>query len=155
MPLNRQIKIRQNFSACMYIWRYRTTPPNLSPLMVLKMSFWAKPPNLMTANISGYTVCMYVCMSVTLPVAVYVMGVVSYRGLRVHGSRYRYKFELPATTLIEGTNLRYTCQSTANPASYKPAFPTSSLKHRLCSHIRKVSEYGTTQRLTRTRQRWR
>ena len=26
--------------------------------MVLKTSFWAKPPNLMTANISGYTVCV-------------------------------------------------------------------------------------------------
>ena len=40
----------------MYVWRYRTIPPNLSPLMVLKTSFSAKPPNLMTANISGYTV---------------------------------------------------------------------------------------------------
>ena len=41
---------------CMYVWRYRTIPPNLIPIMVLKTSFWAKPPNLMTANISGYTV---------------------------------------------------------------------------------------------------
>ena len=40
----------------MYVWRYRTIPPNLIPIMVLKTSFWAKPPNLMTANISGYTV---------------------------------------------------------------------------------------------------
>ena len=44
---------------CTY-WRYRTIPPNLIPIMVLKTSFWAKPPNLMTANISGYTVNMKV-----------------------------------------------------------------------------------------------
>ena len=56
MPTNRQIKIRQFFSACMYVWRYCTIPPNLIPIMVLKTSLWAKPPNLMTANISGYTV---------------------------------------------------------------------------------------------------
>ena len=29
---------------------------------------------------------MYVCMSVTLPVAMYVMGVVSYRGPHARGS---------------------------------------------------------------------
>ena len=50
------LKIRQFFSVCIYIWRYRTIPPNLNPPIVLKMSFGAKLPNLMTANISGYTV---------------------------------------------------------------------------------------------------
>ena len=56
---------------CMYVWRYRTIPPNLSSLMVLKTSFLAKPPNLMTANISGYTVVntpLYVCMEYNVQV---------------------------------------------------------------------------------------
>ena len=43
-------------SVCMYVWRYCTIPPNLNPPIMLKTSFGAKPPNLMTANISGYTV---------------------------------------------------------------------------------------------------
>ena len=51
-----KLKFAKFFYACMYIWRYRTIPPNLIPVMVLRTSFWAKPPNLMTANISGYTV---------------------------------------------------------------------------------------------------
>ena len=51
-----KLKSAKIFYTCMYIWRYRTIPPNLIPIMVLKTSFWAKPPNLMTANISGYTV---------------------------------------------------------------------------------------------------
>ena len=52
-----KLKSAKFFYACMYVWRYRTIPPNLIPIMVLKTSFWGKPPNLMTANISGYTVC--------------------------------------------------------------------------------------------------
>ena len=40
----------------MYVWGYRTIPPNLNPQIVLKTSFGGKPPNLMTANVSGYTV---------------------------------------------------------------------------------------------------
>ena len=51
-----KLKSAKFFYAYMYVWRYRTIPPNLIPIMVLKTSFWAKPPNLMTANISGYTV---------------------------------------------------------------------------------------------------
>ena len=51
-----KLKSAKIFYACMYVWRYRTIPPNLIPIMVLKTSFWAKPPNLMTANISGYKV---------------------------------------------------------------------------------------------------
>ena len=47
----------------MYVWRYRTISPNLIPIMVLKTSFWAKPPNLMTANISGYTVHSFTCVT--------------------------------------------------------------------------------------------
>ena len=53
-----KLKSANFFYACMYVWRYRTIPPNLSPLIVLKTSFWAKPPNLMTANSSGYRVYM-------------------------------------------------------------------------------------------------
>ena len=45
-------KICQFFWACMYVWRYRTIPPILSPPIVLKTSFGAKLPNLMTANFS-------------------------------------------------------------------------------------------------------
>ena len=48
-----KLKSAKFFYVCMYIWRYCTIPPNLIPIMV---SFWAKLPNLMTANISGYTV---------------------------------------------------------------------------------------------------
>ena len=48
-----KLKSAKFFYVCMYVWRYRTIPPNLIPIMV---SFWAKLPNLMTANISGYTV---------------------------------------------------------------------------------------------------
>ena len=62
MPFNRQVKIRQFCSVCMYVWRYCTIPPNLNPLIVLKTSFGAKSPNLMTTNISGYTV--YYCTDV-------------------------------------------------------------------------------------------
>ena len=40
----------------MYVWRYRTIPPNLSPEWCEKRRLGPKPPNLMTANISGYTV---------------------------------------------------------------------------------------------------
>ena len=51
-----KLKSAKFFYVCMYVWRYRTIPPNLIPILVLKTSFWAKPPHLMTANISGYTV---------------------------------------------------------------------------------------------------
>ena len=40
----------------MYVWRYRTIPPNLSPEWCEKRCLEPKPPNLMTTNISGYTV---------------------------------------------------------------------------------------------------
>ena len=46
-------KICQFCSVCMYVWQYHTIPPNLNLPIVL---FGAKPPKLMTANISGYTV---------------------------------------------------------------------------------------------------
>ena len=103
---------------------------------------------------------MYVCMSVTLPVAMYVMGVVLYRGPHARGSDVIIVQDRTASNdAYQGhTKPRYACRSTANLASYKPAFPASSLKHRLFSRTRKVSGYKTTQRvptLTRTRQRWR
>ena len=56
MPSTTKLKSAKFFSACMFVWRYRTIPPNLNPPIVLKTLFGAKPPNLMTANISGYTV---------------------------------------------------------------------------------------------------
>ena len=40
----------------MYVWQYHTVPPNLNLPIVLKTPFRTKLPNLMTANISGYTV---------------------------------------------------------------------------------------------------
>ena len=63
MRLNCQIKIRQIFSTYMFVWQYRTILPNLNPPVVLKTLFGAKPPNLMTANISGYTVYLYLLLS--------------------------------------------------------------------------------------------
>ena len=57
-----KLKSTKIFYTCMYVWRYHTIPPNLSPLMVLKTSFWAKPPNLMTANISGYMVYCFLSL---------------------------------------------------------------------------------------------
>ena len=51
-----KLKFAKFFSACMYVWRYLTMPPNLSPPIVLKMLFGAKLPNLMTTNISSNTV---------------------------------------------------------------------------------------------------
>ena len=42
------------FFHAMWLWQYLTIPPNLNPSIVLKTSFGAKPPNLMTANISSY-----------------------------------------------------------------------------------------------------
>ena len=39
-----------------YVWRSRTEPPNLNPPIFLQQRFWAQPPNLIPANISGYTV---------------------------------------------------------------------------------------------------
>ena len=66
MHLNRQIKIRQFFPrACTC-----TIPPNLSPPIVLIMSSRAKPPNLMTANISGYTVVVLLSHKNTLAVGI-------------------------------------------------------------------------------------
>ena len=56
MPLNHQIEIRQIFSVCMYVWQYHTIPPNLSTEWCEKHLLGPKPPNLMTANISSYTV---------------------------------------------------------------------------------------------------
>ena len=57
MPI---LKSANFFSTCMYVWRYRTIPPNLSPEWCEKRHLGPKPPNLMTANISGYTVCFIV-----------------------------------------------------------------------------------------------
>ena len=48
-----KLKSANIFSVCMYIWQYCTISPNL---IVLKTSFGAKPPNLMTTNISAYIV---------------------------------------------------------------------------------------------------
>ena len=42
----------------MYVWQYCTTLPNLNPQIVLKILFAAKLPNLLTANIFGYTVSL-------------------------------------------------------------------------------------------------
>ena len=56
MRLNHQIKFAKIFSVCMFIWQYHTIPPNLNQPIVLKTSFGAKLPNLMTTNISGYMV---------------------------------------------------------------------------------------------------
>ena len=39
-----------------YIWRSLTKPPNLNPPIFLQWRFGAQPPNLIPANISGYTV---------------------------------------------------------------------------------------------------
>ena len=38
-----------------YIWRSRTEPPNL---IFLQLRFWVQLPNLILANISGYTVSL-------------------------------------------------------------------------------------------------
>ena len=51
-----KLKSTNFFPACMYVWRYRTIPPNLNPPIVSKALFGAKPSNLMTANISSYMV---------------------------------------------------------------------------------------------------
>ena len=40
----------------MYVWPSRTKPPNLNPPIQLQQRFGAQPPNLIPANISGYTV---------------------------------------------------------------------------------------------------
>ena len=70
---------------------------------------------------------MYVCMSVTLPVAMYVMGVVSYRGPCARGSDVIVQGRTASNDADQGhTKPRYAYRSTANPASYKPAFPMSS-----------------------------
>ena len=39
-----------------YVWRSLTEPPNLNPPIFLQWQFWAQLPNLIPANISGYTV---------------------------------------------------------------------------------------------------
>ena len=39
-----------------YIWRSLTKPPNLNPPICMQWRFGAQPPNLIPANISGYTV---------------------------------------------------------------------------------------------------
>ena len=52
-----KLKSAKLFSTCMYVRWYHTIPPNLNPPIVWNTSFGAKLPNLMTANISSYTVC--------------------------------------------------------------------------------------------------
>ena len=43
----------------MYVWQSRTEPPNLNPLIFLQLQrFWAQPPNLIPANISGYNMVL-------------------------------------------------------------------------------------------------
>ena len=39
-----------------YVWQSLTKPPNLNPPIFLQWRFRAQPPNLIPANISGYTV---------------------------------------------------------------------------------------------------
>ena len=39
-----------------YLWRSRTEPPNLNSPIRLKWQFGTQPPNLIPANITGYTV---------------------------------------------------------------------------------------------------
>ena len=74
MHLNRQIKIRQFFfhvHVHVHIMAIPCTiPPNLSPPIVLKMSFRAKPPNLMTANIFDYMVVVLLSHKNTLAVGI-------------------------------------------------------------------------------------
>ena len=41
-----------------YVWQSITEPPNLYPPIFLQWRFWAQPPNLIAANISGYTVLL-------------------------------------------------------------------------------------------------
>ena len=54
------IKIRQYFIlAYIYVWRSLTEPPNINLPIFLQWRFRAQPPNLIPANISGYTVCKY------------------------------------------------------------------------------------------------
>ena len=43
-----------------YVWRSLTEPPNLNSPIFLQWRFRAKPPNLITANISSYTVVMFI-----------------------------------------------------------------------------------------------
>ena len=49
-----------------YVWRSHTKPPNLNPPIFLQLRFWAQPPHLIPANISGYTVYAY-CFSLSPP----------------------------------------------------------------------------------------
>ena len=44
-----------------YVWRSCTEPPKLNPPIFLQQRFWAQPPNLIPANISGYTVHIILC----------------------------------------------------------------------------------------------
>ena len=39
-----------------YVWQSLTELPNLNPPILLQWRFWVQPPNLIPANISGYTV---------------------------------------------------------------------------------------------------
>ena len=75
-----KLKSTNFFSVCMYIWRYRTIPPNLNPPIVLKTSFGAKLPNLKTANISGYTVYRLLSdklMDLTMLLLIFVLLIIS------------------------------------------------------------------------------
>ena len=44
-----------SYSHILYVWQSRTELPNLNPLIFLQLRFWAQLPNLILANISGYT----------------------------------------------------------------------------------------------------
>ena len=55
MPFKFKLKSTEISITCMYVWRYHTISPNVNA-PILFMSFGAKLPNLMTANIYGYTV---------------------------------------------------------------------------------------------------
>ena len=55
-----KLKIRSYLH--IYVWRSLSKPPNLNPPIFLKWRFGVEPPNLIPANISGYTVIVtFVC----------------------------------------------------------------------------------------------
>ena len=62
----------------MYVWRYRTIPPNLSPLMMLKTSFWGQTAKfsdrqyfrLYGIRINKYGVVEFWSEGVSLPIRI-------------------------------------------------------------------------------------
>ena len=55
-----KLKSAKIYTACMYVWRYCSRPPNLNP------QIHSLGANLMTANISGYTVMKLLCISMQI-----------------------------------------------------------------------------------------